>query len=84
MGRQDPRDDQRDGWPQRATQFLGDCGDLLRELLDGTRIDKWDYERGTAERLVSADRFDCASNNSTKANPCLCADILGDWREEVI
>jgi rhamnogalacturonan endolyase len=59
-------------------------GDLLRELLDGTRIDKWDYQRGTTERLLSADRFDCASNNGTKANPCLCADILGDWREEVI
>lgn len=59
-------------------------GDLLRELLDGTRIDKWDYQRGTTERLVSADQFECASNNSTKANPCLCADILGDWREEVI
>ncbi len=25
-----------------------------------------------------------ASNNWTKANPCLQADILGDWREEVI
>ncbi len=59
-------------------------GDLQRELLDGTRIDKWDYQRGASERLVSADRFDCASNNGSKANPCLCADILGDWREEVI
>ena len=26
----------------------------------------------------------CSSNNSTKATPCLSADILGDWREEVI
>jgi rhamnogalacturonan endolyase len=59
-------------------------GDPLRELLDGTRIDKWDYQQGTTERLVSADRLECASNNGTKANPCLCADILGDWREEVI
>ncbi|HEX4608701.1 MAG TPA: rhamnogalacturonan lyase, partial [Urbifossiella sp.] len=24
------------------------------------------------------------SNNGTKATPCLCADISGDWREEVI
>jgi rhamnogalacturonan endolyase len=59
-------------------------GDLLRELLDGTRIDKWDYQQGTTRRLVSADQFECASNNGSKANPCLCADILGDWREEVI
>lgn len=59
-------------------------GDLLREILDGTRIDKWDYAQGRTDRLLSADQFDCASNNGTKANPCLCADILGDWREEVI
>ena len=26
----------------------------------------------------------CSANNGTKANPCLTADILGDWREEVI
>jgi hypothetical protein len=26
----------------------------------------------------------CAFNNGTKSNPCLAADILGDWREEVI
>jgi rhamnogalacturonan endolyase len=58
--------------------------DPLRELLDGTTIDKWDYENGRSVRLVSAHELDCASNNGTKANPCLCADILGDWREEVL
>jgi rhamnogalacturonan endolyase len=26
----------------------------------------------------------CSSNNSTKASPTLTADILGDWREELI
>jgi rhamnogalacturonan endolyase len=25
-----------------------------------------------------------ASNNGTKATPALSADILGDWREEVV
>ena len=59
-------------------------GDLLRELLSGTTIDKWDYENGHEIRLLSAHDFAAASNNSSKANPCLCADILGDWREEVI
>jgi rhamnogalacturonan endolyase len=57
-------------------------GDLLRELLDGTTIDKWSYETGTTTRLLTA--AGCSSNNGTKANPCLCADLLGDWREEVI
>jgi rhamnogalacturonan endolyase len=57
-------------------------GDLLRELLDGTTIDKWDYVNGKNVRLLTASG--CSSNNGTKSNPCLCADILGDWREEVI
>ncbi len=59
-------------------------GDTLRELLDGTKIDKWDYARGRAERLVSAHESGCAANNGSKANPCLVADLLGDWREEVL
>ncbi len=57
-------------------------GDLLRELLDGNRISKWNWQESTESNLVMAEN--CASNNSTKSTPCLCADILGDWREEVI
>ena len=57
-------------------------GDLLRELLDGNRISKWDWKNGTETRLLTAEG--CVSNNATKSTPCLCADILGDWREEVI
>lgn len=57
-------------------------GDVLRELLDGVTISKWDYKNYTTERLLKAE--ECLSNNGTKANPCLCADILGDWREEVL
>ena len=52
-------------------------GDLLREFLDSNVISK--YQRGT---LLTA--YNCSSNNSTKSTPCLSADILGDWREEVI
>jgi rhamnogalacturonan endolyase len=57
-------------------------GDLLQELLDGTTISKWDWKSGTAVTLLHPD--DVASNNGTKANPALQADILGDWREEVV
>ncbi len=56
--------------------------DLLRELVDGTSIYKWDYEKGETRTLLTAEA--CASNNGTKATPVLSADILGDWREEVI
>ena len=59
-------------------------GDLLRELLDGVTISKWDYENARETRLFSGADFNCAANNGTKANPCLCADILGDWREEIV
>ncbi|MDZ7900409.1 MAG: T9SS type A sorting domain-containing protein [Arcicella sp.] len=56
--------------------------DLSRELLDGNRIDKWDYLNAKTNRILTAN--DCSSNNGTKATPALSADILGDWREEVI
>ncbi len=52
-------------------------GDLTRELLDNITISK--YKVGT---LLTANG--CSSNNSTKATPNLSADIIGDWREELI
>jgi Rhamnogalacturonan I lyases beta-sheet domain len=67
-------------------------GDLLRELLDHEydeetgigvgKIDKWDYQNGKLVNILTADGT--RSNNGTKGNPCLQADIFGDWREEVI
>lgn len=59
-------------------------GDLLRELLNGTNIFKWNYEAEVEDRIFSGADYQCVSNNGTKSNPCLCADILGDWREELI
>lgn len=60
-------------------------GDLTRELLDGTKITKWDWLTSRNNNtLVEAAGFGCASNNTTKANACLSADLLGDWREEVL
>ncbi|MEV1159783.1 cellulose binding domain-containing protein [Micromonospora chokoriensis] len=55
-------------------------GDPVRELLDGTKIDK--YGTGGETRLL--DGSGVASNNGTKSTPALSGDILGDWREEVI
>jgi rhamnogalacturonan endolyase len=57
-------------------------GDLLRELLDKNRIDKWDYKEEKLRNLFTAEG--CVSNNGTKATPALVADLLGDWREEVV
>lgn len=55
-------------------------GDLYDETLDGTVISDWDGSRMSA--VFNAEG--CVSVNGTKANPSLQADILGDWREEVI
>jgi len=59
-------------------------GDVLSEILNGTTIDKWDYENAQTKRLLNTADYNCRSNNGTKSNPVLSADILGDWREEVI
>lgn len=60
-------------------------GDLSRELLDGTRLDKWDYQRNVSDRLISFYNYeDATDNNGSKRNPGLSADLLGDWREEVL
>ena len=62
-------------------------GDLQEELLDGTKIDKWNGS-GTGRLYINGknpyDYNSSSSCNGTKATPCLQADILGDWREEII
>lgn len=57
-------------------------GDLLREMLDHATVSKYDWNTGRVHPIVKFDG--CQFNNWTKSNPCLSADILGDWREEVI
>ncbi len=51
--------------------------DPLRELLNSNQIKK----HGGATLLTATGS---SSNNGTKSTPALSADILGDWREEVI
>lgn len=64
-----------------STNFLSWWdGDTVRELLDGTHIDKYGTSADT--RLLTGSGVH--SNNSTKATPSLSGDILGDWREEVV
>lgn len=64
-------------------------GDLLMELFDSSdtiklipQVQKWDYEK---ESLIVMEQLDGTQlNNGTKGNAGLVADILGDWREEII
>lgn len=58
-------------------------GDLLDELLDGGKLDK--VGSGRIYPTNNKNFYDFGSScNSTKATPNLSADILGDWREEII
>ena len=57
-------------------------GDLLRELLDGTRVTKYNWQEKRCDLIFNPEGV--VSNNGTKSNPCLVADILGDWREELL
>lgn len=74
-------------------------GDLQDELFDGRfggrsrrgnpGILKWNSETQDFEDILVDGRSfgDCdfsRTNNFTKSTPCLQADILGDWREELI
>ncbi|UCD51796.1 MAG: rhamnogalacturonan lyase [Phycisphaerales bacterium] len=57
-------------------------GDLLRETLNSVRVGKWDWASGQENIIFTA--AGCSSNNGSKSTPALSADLLGDWREEVI
>ncbi|MFI7637536.1 hypothetical protein [Nonomuraea sp. NPDC049400] len=67
-------------------------GDLSREILDHDysadklagvpTIGKWDPATQTTVNMLTA--TGAYSNNTTKGNPSLQADLLGDWREELI
>lgn len=58
------------------------AADMTTQIISGSfdqpvAIDDW--KRG---RLLTAEG--CRSNNGTKGNPCLVADLFGDWREELL
>jgi rhamnogalacturonan endolyase len=59
-------------------------GDVLSEILNGVNISKWIYDSSKTQTLFDGKNYDCVSNNGTKSNPCLSADLFGDWREELI
>lgn len=56
--------------------------DLQDELLDGNKITKWNGNGSSNVKTLSGGPN--STCNSTKNTPNLQADILGDWREEVI
>lgn len=67
-------------------------GDLQDELLDATgsggsggKLEKWNSSAQRIDRILNLYKINNSTlNNYTKANPCLSADIFGDFREEII
>lgn len=65
-------------------------GDLNRELLDGSgvpgqgRITLTKWTGDGVDSLALPYQNELTANNHTKGNPCLHADIIGDWREEIV
>lgn len=62
-------------------------GDLQEELLDGGKIDKWNGNGTSRVYINGKNPYDynaSSSCNGSKSTPNLQADILGDWREEII
>ena len=62
------------------------AADLSTQVIDG-----FDYLGGKHTGVVRdnthgvmLDPEGCATNNGTKGNPCLVADVIGDFREELL
>ena len=53
-------------------------GDLLRELIAGSGVNKWNWETGAEERLFST------GASRGRRGPNIIGDFLGDWREEML
>ena len=68
--------------PRQVNFMVWWDGDLLRELLDGTKVSKWDWNKSESKLIFEA--LGAKSNNGTKSNPTLSLDLFGDWREEII
>lgn len=74
--------------PGSMNFFIWWDGDPIRELLDHAWYSDYGigtitkYNNGANTELLRASGT--LSNNWTKGTPCVTADILGDWREEVI
>lgn len=59
-------------------------GSINRQLLDGNKVSTNNASDGKERRPLRANFFNAKAINGTKENPCLYADLLGDWREEIV
>jgi len=71
--------------PRRSDWAIWWDGDLLREIYGGFSIYKWDWERGIENVVFSASPGGPEGRNRYAGmRPNLAADLIGDWREELL
>jgi rhamnogalacturonan endolyase len=59
-------------------------GDLLRELYGGQAVFKWDWKTEKEEMIYQAVEGDRRDWRWRGGRPNLVADLMGDWREEML
>lgn len=68
-------------------------GDLLREQINETKLEKYNYDTNTVSRLVTTYKFPQSAHTESNTTgtvrndrkmPLFVGDMIGDWREEVI
>ncbi|MES2924444.1 MAG: rhamnogalacturonan lyase [Verrucomicrobiota bacterium] len=59
-------------------------GDLLREIYGGYKVLKWDPATAKVKPIFEAEPAFPGRNRYSGAHPNLAADLLGDWREEMV
>lgn len=65
-----------------TNQSIRWAADLTTQIVNGSGDQNVTIDDWTRGRLLTADGT--RTNNGTKGNPSLVADVLGDWREELL
>ena len=75
--------------PRNSEWVIWWDGDLLRELYGGYRISKWDWMEGR-EKIIFEAAHPYSGDDGRRRwvsggfRPNLAADLVGDWREEIL
>ena len=64
--------------PRSSSFVIWWDGDLLRELLSRSTVNKWNWETGAEQRLFATE------SRSGSRGPNIMGDFIGDWREELL
>ena len=70
------------GGPQAGAPQAREKRETPDALKSVMRITKW--TGNGVEPIDLPDQINVAANNGSKSNPCISADLFGDWREELV